>query len=128
MAKLLVIEAPFLTKLINNRLNIATDSLQYLVTFGVLFGILFLFLSKYGFRTTAEGRGGAVLLFGIPFAFLQIGLLLNIVLGFLPGQVTSSFQPLIRFILTDPGANFAWLVMPVVFLIAFGRFVSHRHE
>jgi hypothetical protein len=70
----------------------------------------------------------AVLFFGIPFAFLQIGLLLNIVLGFLPAQVTSSFQPLIRFVLTDPGANFAWLVMPVVFLIAFGRFVSHRHE
>lgn len=128
MAKLLVIEAPFLKELVNERFSIATDSLQYLATFGVIFGILFLFLSKYGFRATAEGRGGMTLLFGIPFSFLQLGLLINIVLGFLPPTVTENFQPLIKFIFLDPGANFVWLVLPVVFLLIFGRFVSHRHE
>ncbi len=128
MARLLVIEAPFLQDLVNDRLNIATASLQQLATFSVLFGFLFLFLSKYGFRSSAEGRGGALLSFGVPFAFLQLGLLINIVLGFLPASITDGFEPLIRFIFLDYGANFFWLVLPVVFLVVFGRFVAHRQE
>ncbi len=128
MAKLLVIEAPFLQKLVNAKFTIVTTSLQTLATFGALFLVLFFFLSKYGFRTTAEGRNGATLLFGIPFSILQVGLLINIVLGFIPAQAQETLHPLIRFMFVQPGANFIWLVAPIAYLIVFGRFISHRSD
>lgn len=128
MAKLLVIEAPFLQKLVNTKLNIVTVSLQHLATFAGLFLVLFFFLSKYGFRTAAEGRNGATLVFGIPFALLQVGLLINIVLGFVPPHVQHGLHPLIQFLFLQSGTGFIWLLAPVVYLILFGRFVSHRAE
>ncbi len=128
MAKLLVLEAPFLQTIVNAKLNIVTASLQTLATFGALFLVLFFFLSKYGFRTSAEGRGGFSLAFGVPFAFLQIGLLLNIVLSFVPVNVQQSLHPLIQFLFLHIGAGFVWLIAPVVYLIVFGRFVSHRSD
>src|SRR3989338_6221110 len=45
MAKLLVIEAPFLNSLVNQKLSIVTVSLQQLATFTILFFVLFFFLS-----------------------------------------------------------------------------------
>ncbi len=128
MAKLLVIEAPFLQKIVNAKLSIVTVSLQHLALFGGLFLVLFFFLSKYGFRTAAEGKSGAHLVFGVPFSILQIGLLINIVLSFLPVPVQDSLHPLVRFIFLQPGANFVWLIAPVIYLIVFGRFVSHRSD
>lgn len=128
MAKLLVIEAPFLHKIVNAKLNIVTVSLQHLATFGALFVILFFFLSRYGFRTSAEGKTGSTLLFGLPFAILQVGLLINVVMGFIPQPVQDTLHPLIRFLFTQPGVSFVWLVAPVAYLIVFGRFVSHRTE
>lgn len=128
MAKLLVIEAPFLHKIVNAKLNIVTVSLQHLATFGALFIVLFFFLSRYGFRTSAEGKTGSSLLFGVPFAILQIGLLINVVLGFIPPAVQGTLHPLIRYLFTQTGVNFIWLVAPVGYLIVFGRFVSHRSE
>lgn len=128
MAKLLVIEAPFLHKLVNAKLNIVTLSLQHLATFGALFAFLFFFLSRYGFRTSAEGKTGSSLLFGVPFAILQIGLLINVVMGFIPPTVQETLHPLIRYIFIQNGVSFIWLVAPVAYLIVFGRFVSHRSE
>lgn len=128
MAKLLVVEAPFLQSLVNSKLNIVTASLQTLATFAAIFLILFYFLSKYGFRTSAEGRGGANLLFGLPFALLQMGLLINIVISFLPQAVQQGLHPLIVFIFLQSGAGFVWLLAPVAYLIIFGRFVSHRSD
>lgn len=128
MAKLLVIEAPFLQKLVNTKLNIVTVSLQHLATFAALFLVLFFFLSKYGFRAAAEGRNGATLVFGIPFAFLQIGLLINIVLGFVPPHVQQGLHPLIQFLFIQSGANFFWLLAPIGYLILLGRFVGQRAE
>jgi uncharacterized membrane protein len=128
MAKLLVLEAPFLQDLVNAKLNIVTASLQTLAAFGVLFVILFFFLSKYGFRTAAEGRNGATLLFGIPFAILQVGLLINIVLSFIPPQAQQTLHPLIQFLFVQSGASFVWLLAPVAYLIIFGRFITHRSE
>lgn len=128
MAKLLVIEAPFLQQLVNAKLNIVTVSLQHLVTFASLFLVLFFFLSKYGFRASAEGKGGSTLIFGVPFAVLQVGLLINIVLSFLPSNVQQTLHPLVLFLFLQTGVGFVWLVAPIVYLVVFGRFVSHRNS
>lgn len=128
MAKLLVIEAPFLNSVVNQKLQIATASLQQLATFAALFLVLFFFLSKYGFKTSAEGRAGSALVFGIPFAVLQVGLLINIVLSFMPTHVQNGFSALVTFLFIQPGASFVWLVLPVLFLIVLGKFISNRTE
>lgn len=128
MAKLLVIEAPFLSKVVNQKLTIATASLQQLATFGVLFIILFFFLSKYGFKTAAEGRSASSLIFGILFSVLQIGLLINIVISFMPPQVKSNLAPLIQTLFINGYASFVWLILPIIFLILLGKFISHRSE
>ena len=128
MAKLLVIEAPFLNGVVNQKLHIATASLQQLATFGALFLVLFFFLSKYGFKTSAEGKSAGSLIFGILFSVFQIGLLINIVLSFLPLPVQGNFAPLIKFLFLSHSSSFLWLILPVVFLVGLGKFISHRNE
>lgn len=128
MAKLLVIEAPFLNKLVNEKLNIVTVSLQQLATFGVLFMLLFFFLSKYGFKTAAEGKSAGSLIFGIAFSVLQIGLLINIVLTFMPPHVQISFSPLVKMLFIGTTASFVWLILPVLFLVFLGKLISSRTE
>lgn len=128
MAKLLVLEAPFLSKTLTEKLNISVVSLQQLITFLIIFLLLFVFLSRYAFRTSAEGRRLGSVFFGLIFSFLQIGLLINIVLTFLPLPVQESLSPLIRMVFIQHPAGFVWLVAPLVFLIALGKHISDVNE
>jgi hypothetical protein len=128
IAKLLVLEAPFLSQNISKHFNITVLYMQQLATFAVLFLVLFMFLARYAFKTAADTRHLTSFVFSLVFAFLQIGLLINIVLGFLPDAIRATFSPLIKLVFIDGQANFIWLLLPIVYLIALGRFVSERTE
>lgn len=128
MAKLLVLEAPFLSKLISEHLNPSMLYLQQLITFAAVFMFLFFFLSKYAFKSSVDGKSAGSLIFGVLFAFTQVGLLINIILGFLPEATKNNLAGLIKFLFIQGQANFIWLVLPVIFLVIFGRFVAHRSE
>jgi hypothetical protein len=128
MAKLLVIEAPFLTQALSHHINTTVASLQQLATFVILFLLLFLFLGRYAFKTSADGRQLTSFVFGIIFSVLQVGLLINIIISFLPDAVKSTFDPLIQFIFIQYPASFLWLIAPIVFLMLLGKFVSERAE
>ncbi len=129
MAQLLILNAPFLSDAFaNSKLKIASGSLQQLAAFGVLFIILFIFLGRYAFKTSVDGRRVSSLGFGLVFAFLQVGLLINIVIGYLPEAIQNSFSPLIQGLFLSPYSAFVWLALPVVFLIILGRFISERAE
>jgi len=128
MSKLIVIQAPFLSTELGKKLPNATASVQHLVTFALLFIILFVFLGRYAFKTSADSRRISSMAFGIIFAFLQVGLLINIVLDFLPTVYKDGFAPLIQFLFIKNPAGFVWLVLPVLFLIFLGRFISDRSE
>ncbi len=128
MAKLLVLEAPFLSDALNSKLNINMASLQQLAAFVVLFVLFFIFLGRYAFRSSADSRRITSLGFGLIFAFLQMGLLINIVFSYLPDHVKMSFSPLLHFIFLHPNAGFIWLIAPVVYLVLLGRFLSDRTE
>src|SRR5690242_7174237 len=65
MAKLLVIEAPFLQSELSKHLTASLLPLQQLITFVVLFVLLFMFLSRYAFKTSADGRQMTSVAFGI---------------------------------------------------------------
>ncbi len=128
MSQLLVLKAPFLEHAINSKLNIGMASLQQLAAFVVLFLLFFIFLSRYAFKSSVDSRRVSSLGFGLIFAFLQIGLLINIVISYLPDNVKASFSPLLQFIFLHPNSGFIWLLAPVVYLILLGRFISERSE
>lgn len=126
MAQLLVIKAPFLSEVASDKFNIGAATLAQLAAFVVLFLIFFIFLGRYAFRSTADGRQILALPFTLIFTVLQVGLLINIVVTYLPDYVQNSFSPLIQFIFLHPNAGFIWLLAPIVFLIVIGRFVSDQ--
>lgn len=126
MSQLLVIKAPFLAHAASDKFNIAGATLAQLAAFVVLFLIFFIFLGRYAFRSTADGRQIIALPFTLVFTVLQVGLLINIVLAYLPDHVQNGFSPLIQFLFLHPNAGFIWLLLPIVFLIIIGRFVSDK--
>ncbi len=128
MAQLLVIQMPFLSTIASDKLGVATGTLQQLAAFVILFILLFIFLGRYAFKSSADGRQFSAIGFGLIFAFLQIGLLINIVVHYLPDYVQNTFSPLIAFIFLHEYSNFVWLALPVVFLVIIGRFISDRRE
>jgi hypothetical protein len=128
MAKLLVLEAPFLGTEVSKHLNITVLSLQQLAAFAVIFLVLFIFMARYAFKTSVDGRALTSIPFSLIFAFLQIGLLINIVLTMLPQNVQDGFSELIHFVFIANPASFVWLVLPVAFIVVLGKFISERHE
>ena len=128
MSQLLVKEMPFLANAVSSNLNVATGTLQQLIAFVVLFIVLFIFLGRYAFKSSADGRQFSALGFGLVFSVLQIGLLINIIANYLPEHVQYSFSPLVQFVFLHPNASFVWLLLPVVFLIVLGRYISERNE
>jgi hypothetical protein len=128
MSQLLVMKAPFLSHVVSDKLHVGGDTLPQLAAFVILFLVFFVFLGRYAFRSTADGRQILALPFTLIFTVLQVGLLVNIVLTYLPDPVKNSFTPLIQFLFLHPNAGFIWLVAPVLFLIIIGRFVSDQLE
>lgn len=128
MAKLLTLEAPFLNEAIQKKLPDALLSLQQLSTFVVLFLALFLLLGRFVFKTSADGRNIGSMLFGLVFAFLQMGLLISIILGYLPANVQANFSQLIKVLFLAGPAPFVWLIGPVVYLVILGKFVGDSSE
>lgn len=128
IAKLLVHEAPFLNHIITKNLPSPLLAMQQLATFVIVFLILFMFLGRYAFRTSADGRQLSSMVFGVIFSFLQIGLLINTIVVYLPQVIQSNFSPLIQTLFLKDPASFIWLVLPLAFLIILGKFVADPNE
>jgi hypothetical protein len=104
MAQLLVIQAPFFSDTVASRLNIGMATLAQLVAFAVLFLIFFIFLNRYAFRTSVDSKQIIALPFVLVFTVLQVGLLINIVINYLPDHIKNSMSPLIQFVFLHPNA------------------------
>lgn len=61
-------------------------------------------------RKRGEASWVQLLILGI----LQVGLLISIILSFLPNQVTSEITPLINRIFLSAGAQFIWITLPLL--------------
>lgn len=128
MSQLLVLQAPFFSDAVSNKFNIGMGTLAQLAAFAILFSVFFVFLSRYAFRSSIEGRQILALPFVLIFTILQVGLLINIIISYLPDHVQNSFSPLIQLLFLHTNAGFIWLLLPVVFLIAAGRFLSDSSD
>jgi hypothetical protein len=127
IAKLLVFQAPWLTSAIHQQLPGALSSLQQLVSFLIIFIILFVLLSRYAFRTSADGRHFGSIIFTLIFAILQIGLLINTILSYV-SPTPGTFSPLISLIFISSATNFIWLILPLLYLIILGRSIADPTE
>ncbi len=127
IAKLLVYEAPWLSNAINTKLSGSLVGLQELVSFLLIFVILFIFLGRYAFRTSADGRHFASIAFSIVFSLLQIGLLINTILIYL-ANTGRTFSPLITIIFLSNYSEFIWTLLPLAFLIILGRSIADPTE
>lgn len=127
IAKLLVLEAPWLGNALNQKLPSSLASLQQLISFLLIFAVLFILLSRYAFRTSADGRHFGSIVYSVIFAVLQVGLLINTILSYLAVS-GKSFSPLVSIIFLSTGASFIWLLVPLVFLIILGRSIADPNE
>ncbi len=127
MAKLLILEAPFLGDALAKQIPENLVSIQQLIVFVVLFLILFVLLGRYAFSTSADGKHLGSIVFGLIFAFLQIGLLINIILTLLPQALQDSFSPLVKMVFINDPSSFIWLVIPLLYLVVLGKHLSERH-
>jgi hypothetical protein len=126
IAKLLVLQAPWLPNAINGQLPGSLLSLQQLISFLIIFIVLFMLLSRYAFRTSADGRHFGSIIFSVIFSFLQVGLLINTILSYLAVS-GKTFSPLVNLIFVSDLASFVWIILPLLFLIFLGRAVSEHH-
>lgn len=127
ISKLLVLSAPWLSDAISQKLPSSLASLQQMVSFLLIFIIIFILLSRYAFRTSADGRHFKSIPFSLIFSVLQIGLLINIILNFLAVS-GKTFSPLITILFISSPVGFIWLVIPLLFLIVLGRSIADPTE
>ena len=127
MSELLVIQAPFLSTALGQQFG-GIVYLSRLITFLVLFGLFFMILSRFVFRTAVDSRGITSWFFALVFAFLQVGFLISVILSFLPQDIKDSFAPLVKFIFLNSTAQFVWLLLPIAFLIVVGRHISDHNK
>lgn len=128
IAKLMTLEAPFLFELAKKHLPTNMQGFEQLVVFGASFILVFLFVARYAFKTSADQRPVSGFAYVLLFSLLQVGLLINIVVSFIPLTFTNQLSELVKFLFLQPNANFIWLVLPVVFLIFLGRHVSSSSD
>lgn len=127
ITKLLILEAPWLNSALNQRLPSGLASMQQLISFLLVFIILFVLLSRYAFRTSADGRHLGSIPFTLVFAILQVGLLINTILGYLAVS-GKTFSPLITLLFLSGASSFIWLILPLLFLIILGRSIADPTE
>jgi hypothetical protein len=125
IAQLLVLKAPFLVSKITGPTLLP---FQQLASFVAVFLVLFLFLGRYAFKTSADTKHFSTIFYSIIFSFLQIGLLINIILTSMPPHIKSGFSPLIHTIFIKDPSGFIWLLAPLLFLVILGKFVADSHE
>jgi hypothetical protein len=126
IAKLIVLQVPSLGSTVAQHLNSNSFllPLQQMATFLIIFLILFWLLGRYVFRTAADSHEISSMFFGLIFSFLQIGLLISILLSYLPLTTQSGFSQLIQILFIKNPAGLIWLILPLIYLVVLGKFLS----
>lgn len=84
-------------------------------------GLFFLLSRSALLRTIAKGQEDGNLIQVIVFSFLHIGLLISLVLSFLPIDVSADLAPLTLKYFENDMARFFWITAPIVAMVIFGR-------
>ena len=82
---------------------------------------LFFLLARSALTSVFSGGGQGSWFQVIIFSFLQVGLLISVILSFLPAEIASELLPITKDIFTSDKAQFAWLLAPILAMIIIGR-------
>ncbi len=83
-----------------------------------LFLLLFFFVSRSALsHIIGMGHHASSLFQALLFSVLQVGMLVTLVLSFLPETAVAHLAPVTRQIFTSPNARFAWIVAPIIAML-----------
>jgi hypothetical protein len=114
MALAVVAHAPFLAEFTTSITINEAFAFRFTVFIG-LFLLIFFLLSRSGVARTL-GSGGQLGSWWqiMLFSFLHVGLLISVVLSFLPIDVAEHLAPITRTVFASDNARFFWLVAPIL--------------
>lgn len=95
-------------------------SLRVTLFIGVVL-VLFFFLSRSAllkaFKGGADGSFFQILIFSI----LHVGLLISVVLSYMPESFNHNLSPLTHTLFIDKTARFVWIFLPIIAMIMLGK-------
>ena len=99
-------------------INFGQDFVLRVSLFLGVFLILFFLLSRSAlsaFGTGSVGKWWQVIL----FSFLHVGLLISVILSFLPQDIKGHLLPLTQDVFTSEMGRFIWITLPIAAMIVF---------
>lgn len=98
-------------------------------TFLGLFGVLFFMLTRSALNHAISSNGGMgkwwhVLL----LSFLQVGMLISVVMGFLPAEWFGKLTHLTQTIFVSPWGRFVWSLLPIFGLLIVGISIERQRS
>lgn len=114
MAVAVINFAPYVQE-VNTTINVNDNFALQVTTFLGIFVALFFFLSQSALLRTlgsraAQGAWWQIMIFSI----LQAGLMISVVLSFLPAESIDTFNPLTKQLFVDDVARGAWITAPII--------------
>ncbi len=114
MALAVIQNAPFLKNL-TATVTLGQSFAFRITIFLGIFLVLFFLLSHSGLvKILGHGSGRGSWWQVMLFSFLHVGLLLSVVLSFLPADAQSGLAPITRTIFVSDIAKFAWILAPIL--------------
>lgn len=96
-------------------------------TFLGLFVILFFMLTRSALNHAITGNGSLGRWWHVLIlAFLQVGMLISVVLGFLPNEWLAHLSAFIQTVFVSPWGKFTWVLLPIFGLLIVG--ISNEHS
>jgi hypothetical protein len=127
LGQLVVVHAPVLSGVVAGRAPGLANYASLLV-FGVVTIVSLLTLNRFVFRSSVDGKDFSGILYTSIFGLLQVGLLVQTVLSYLPLGVQNNLHPLLRALFLTQYAGLVWLLLPLVCLVIVGRMLAERSE
>ena len=106
---------PFITKDTSSKFHLGSVAALKIVVFIMCVVILFVLFSRMGALSSFSGRINPLVI--LLFSFLQVGLLISILLSFLPADIIDSFAPLTKKLFTTNIARLSWLLLPIAAML-----------
>ncbi len=113
IALALVNAFPFSEKVIG-QFRLGDTFVLKITLFAGIILILFFLLSRSALSSAMTTRRGGSWFQVLIFSFLHVGLLISLVLSFVPKEFVENLAPFTRKIFTTDTARFLWLLLPIV--------------
>jgi hypothetical protein len=102
---------PFITEKTSQRFGLGSVSALRIIVFAACVVGLFILFTRLGALSSFSGQTSIFHI--ILFSFLHVGLLISIILSFLPETAVVSLAPLTKNVFTSDMGKFLWILAPI---------------